>query len=358
MNKKEYYGPHFEQDDFIKNCPNYPFRPTILPAVDRIIAMGDIHGDLSVAIQMFKLAKLIDNEFNWVANPKNTIVVQVGDQVDSCRPTPNNDCRRTPTKYDKWYDMDVISFFDKMNEKAMKYGGAVYSLLGNHELMNVMGDLSYVSYKSSNNFKYTHNNKTYEGVQGRIEAFELGGPVSNHMGCTRNSVMIIGSNIFAHAGVLPKLASLLEGYVMNEKDKLRYLNKIVRDWLMKKITENNSVMDGILRNSDSSPFWNRIYGNVRQNQKLESCPKDLLNTIETFKIGQVIVGHTPQMNYNTNGEGIHGTCADNNGVNRLFKIDGGFSDAFKVFEDNGKIQVLEILNDSTFNILTGKKKYQ
>src|SRR5207248_3296699 len=106
-----------------------------------------IHGDLNLAIKSFKLAKLIDDYGNWIADPPNTVVVQVGDQIDSCRYVPGvNECHREIKPGDVAEDMKVLDWFDRMHEVAARSGGAVYSLLGNHELMNAEGDFRYVSH--------------------------------------------------------------------------------------------------------------------------------------------------------------------------------------------------------------------
>ena len=49
----------------------------------RIIAIGDIHGDFDVFIKTLLLGGVIDENNNWIAH--DTIVVQLGDQVDSFR---------------------------------------------------------------------------------------------------------------------------------------------------------------------------------------------------------------------------------------------------------------------------------
>ena len=88
VNKDKYdENNDYENKDrqiFQKNCPSFKYYPPILPAAERIIAIGDLHGDLDLSIRILKLAKLIDNDFNWIGG--NTIVVQIGDQLDSCRP--------------------------------------------------------------------------------------------------------------------------------------------------------------------------------------------------------------------------------------------------------------------------------
>ena len=356
----------FSEKEFLNDCPDYKFIPMILPATERIIAMGDIHGDLKLAIRSFKLANLIDDNLNWIANPPNTIVVQVGDQIDSCRPIPNvYDCQKRKYPGDKAEDIDVINFFNKMNTLASKYGGAVYSLLGNHELMNSQGRFDYVSYENYYNFKYEDPNtkKIYEGPHGRQEAFKPGGPIANLMACTRPSLLIIGSTMFVHAGILPVLATNLQYLNMDPEASLRYLNLIVRKWLLNKLTEEQRRDKKIfINNLRISPFWTRIYGSIPINTGLESADCDLYvkRALEVYSIGKLVIGHTPQLF--TNNDGINGTCyvKNNSGLdNKLYRIDGGFSRAFNIFnKNNNMVQVLEIINDKIFNIITDETLYK
>lgn len=340
----------FDEEDYLKDCPDYDFVPTVLPPVKRIIAIGDIHGDLNLAIKSFKLANLIDNNYNWIANPPNTIVVQVGDQIDSCRPIPNvYDCHKQKKPDDRFEDMSVLDFFNLMHTKAKEKGGAVYSLLGNHELMNVQGNFSYVSYENFYNFKYHNEGQLYEGPVGRKKLFSVGGPYAKKIACQRKSVMIIGSTMFVHAGVLPVLARKLDGYNLDLDTKMQHLNAIVRKWLLNKMfdVKNQQILIG-----DESPFWTRVYGSIPINTNLNSkeCFDSVANVMEVLKIGHLVVGHTPQMF--TNKSGINGTCYEKNGDHKLYRIDGGFSKAFQIFNKQGAIQVLEIIDDKIFNILT------
>ena len=78
-------------DDIEKICKDYDKVPHIFPAVNRIIAIGDIHGDLDLCKEYLKVGKVIDDNMNWIGG--DTVVVQVGDQVDRCRPMPGKKCR-------------------------------------------------------------------------------------------------------------------------------------------------------------------------------------------------------------------------------------------------------------------------
>jgi len=350
----------FSEEDFLKDCPNNKFVPTILPPVKRVIAIGDIHGDLQLAIRSFRLAKLIDENLNWVAKPPDTIVVQVGDQIDSCRFIPGvYDCHDKKYPEDQAEDMKVLDFFNSMDQKASKVGGAVYSLLGNHELMNAQGIFDYVSHDNFHQFKYKNDEgQTYEGSDGRKRAFEPGGPVSKMLACTRPSVLIVGSTMFVHAGVLPVLAKRLDHLGIDNESKLKYLNAIIRKWLLNKLSERTDKENSKLFLGDqkrkNSPFWTRIYGSIPENVPLDSsyCFDSIKKAIEVYRIGHMVVGHTPQLFTNKNG--INGTCYELNGDKKVYRVDGGFSRAFRIFDNNDLVQVLEIIDDKEFNIITDK----
>lgn len=336
-----------ERHTFQAQCPGFQYVPSVLPAVKRIIVIGDIHGDLDLAVRYFKANNLIDDRLEWVAKPSDTVVVQVGDQIDSCRPAiGSGECKVKHTEGDLPEDVKVMEFFDTMHKKASVVGGAVYSLLGNHEIMNSQGDFNYVSYENKNNFEYNG----HRGETGRRDAFAPGGSIAKQMACTRKTVLIIGSNLFVHAGIMPKLAYKLDQLDISNEDKVAYLNKAVREWLLNEVS-HDKVTSTVLNDMKLSPFWARVYGSIPEHTSMTDpkCADALGQVLSTFKVGSLIVGHTPQI---TNGtSNINGTCAGPNGVNKLYRVDGGFAKAFKV-ENGSKVQVLEILNDNEFNIIT------
>ena len=49
----------------------------------RLIVIGDVHGDLDKLKKALRIYGIIDNYDEWVCNPPNSIIVQMGDQVDS-----------------------------------------------------------------------------------------------------------------------------------------------------------------------------------------------------------------------------------------------------------------------------------
>ena len=130
----------------------------------KLVAIGDIHGDLIVAIKSLKLAGVIplnipDNirniqKINWIG--KDTVVVQLGDQIDRVRPNKlhNNLCIEEDCEIvdDEGSDLKIVCLFERLHSQALKQGGALFSVYGNHELMNVEGDFRYVSPKEFKEF--------------------------------------------------------------------------------------------------------------------------------------------------------------------------------------------------------------
>jgi len=338
---KPSYDVQKEWDNDCKSFSDTPL-PSVLPAVRRIIAVGDLHGDWKVTIESLKIAGVINETNEWIGD--DTVVVQIGDQIDRCRGYQYKCDNKNATINDENSDVKILKFFTDLHKQAQKKGGAVYSLLGNHELMNVMGDLRYVSYKGLSEFD-EENNNMIKGRKNRRNAFKRGSDLANFMGCTRQSAIIIGSNLFVHAGIVPKLA---------EKYSVKEINNLIRKWLLNKL-EDGKELKKVLKKTDYSPFWFRTLGQLAPNLDMENdggiCDKFVPPVMEIYNINNIIIGHTPQ-SFITD-EGINSTCS-----NHVWRVDVGVSDAFSVYDKektaknpNRNVQVLEILNDKEFNIL-------
>jgi hypothetical protein len=93
--------------------------------VDRIVAIGDLHGDYDSYIDVLRAAGIVDARGRWRAG--ETHLVQTGDVPDR-----GPDTRR------------IIAHLARLAKDAERRGGRVHALIGNHEAMNLYGDLRYV----------------------------------------------------------------------------------------------------------------------------------------------------------------------------------------------------------------------
>lgn len=226
-------------------CSEYSIHPQVIGPVDRIIAIGDIHGDFDYLIHLLKIARVIDNDYEWVGG--NTYIVQLGDQIDSCRPFYNHCSNKDATPNDKASDIKIIDFLDDLHEEAVKHGGAVISLLGNHEILNIEGDMTYVSYENMRESWGTHN---------RIKEFSNTGKIGKKIICTHPPAIIIGTNLFVHAGILPQIIEIIP-------DLKDILKQTIREHIMKMTPRDviNHMVSGILNGSLDKGFLYATYPN-------------------------------------------------------------------------------------------------
>ena len=89
---------------------------------ERIVAIGDIHGSYDGLTTILKRTGLVDEQLKWAGG--RTVLVQTGDYTDR-----GTDVRKA---------MDLLMQIEKDAKAA---GGQAIVLAGNHEIMNVMGDL-------------------------------------------------------------------------------------------------------------------------------------------------------------------------------------------------------------------------
>lgn len=349
-NKNEF--KYFDEIEFKKKCPDFKYQPVILEKKNRIIAIGDLHGDYERTIDSLILAKVMDKQNNWIGG--DTVVVQVGDQIDRCRPFDYKCNHSSATINDEDSDIKILKLFNNLHKQAIKKNGAVISLLGNHELMNVLGNLNYVSYLGLESFKdYVDPNnpnlKFNSGKDGRKYAFSVGNEYAKLLACSRVPSVIIGEYLFVHAGIVPEFLDKAHIY---DKEDLYKINLGLRSWLLGIIDKN--YVSHIVDSFEYSMFWNRVLGAIPSNIPVKNskiCRNYLKKVLNILKVGKMIIGHTPQ--FFMNKDGINQTCDG-----KLWRIDVGISDAFSKFDnefennqfgrkvmDLRKVQVLEIKND-------------
>ena len=94
--------------------------------VERVVAIGDLHGDYEQYINVMRSAGVLDKRGNWSGG--KTHLVQIGDITDRGA-----------------HSRKIIDHLVKLAKQAKRKGGYIHMLIGNHEAMNVIGDLRYVS---------------------------------------------------------------------------------------------------------------------------------------------------------------------------------------------------------------------
>ena len=99
---------------------------TLPPSNSVLIAIGDVHGDFDDFSAILQRVNLVDEQRHWTGG--TSTLIQLGDLIDR-GPKPR----------------EVLDLMISLDQQAEKSGGKVVSLLGNHEVMNIMGDLRYVS---------------------------------------------------------------------------------------------------------------------------------------------------------------------------------------------------------------------
>ena len=252
---------------------NYAFRFT---SNNKIIVIGDLHGDFDKLQRILIDANLIDNNNNWIG--KDTILVQVGDQIDSCRPIDNIKCIDKNIINDKADDLKIIYYLNELDDRARKHKGRVLSLLGNHELMNVDGDYTYVSKKNFDIFNTTDVSNNCNTYKQRRDYFSPGNRISVDLACNRHVILIIDRILFVHAGIIQQLIDMYD---------IQDINKLMIVYLLDNINSDQKMHFNKIFRTTLSPLHTREYS------KFSIC-NELDKILKKLNVDKIIVGHTPK----------------------------------------------------------------
>ncbi len=263
----------------------------------RIVAIGDLHGDLQAARAALRLAGAIDAEDSWIGG--DLVVVQTGDILD------RGDQERA-----------IIELFRRLGEEARSAGGAVHRLNGNHELMHAYHDFRYVTEGGWADYQDVPVPAVLDSLLDSLEvhqrpraaAFWPGGP-SARLLAEQKTALIIGSSLFTHGATLPFHVDL----------GLDEMNRAVRAWLLGEAEQPEWIR------GDNSPVWVRLYSDE---PNAAACDT-LSMVLESLGVERIVVGHT------VHRAGITSYCGG-----RVWCIDVGMAAHY-----GGRTEVLEIRGD-------------
>lgn len=219
----------------------------------RVVAIADVHGVPDTFRALLREVGLIDEAGHW-SGGGDTLVL-TGDLVDR-----GDDGRGA-------YDLVM-----QLEREAAAAGGAVHMLLANHEVMNLTGDLRYVS---EGDFAL------FGGPEARRQAFSLDGYYGRWL-FEKPLMIVVNDTLFMHGGLAPMLMDYtLESLHETSREQIR---AAAIEWMASGVYPRPS---GPPFDRDG-PLWYR--GSSRCNW--DSVGEMTMQILERYGVERVVVGHT------------------------------------------------------------------
>lgn len=244
---------------------NYPFNVKLHPVsrqpwkqqqAKKTFVMSDPHGRLNLVVSLLQGNCVIDKNLNWCFGSNQLVVI--GDV------------------FDRGYDVPQIFWLlYKLEAEAEAQGGRVTMILGNHEPMELAGDMRYAKPK----YKMLAEKLGIEYRSLFGNDTELGRWLS-----TRNAIQQIGRFMFVHAGI--------SGEFYERNIPVADVNDTISSVLFMKSKERkaHSELCKFLY-GNRGPIWYR--GLVLKTRKWSPLSSDSLDMVlQRYDIDRIFVGHT------------------------------------------------------------------
>lgn len=254
-----------------------------LPAVPRIVAVSDIHGQYDLLRRLLRANGVIDRNDNWALG-QDTLVI-AGDVFD-----------RGPQVTEAFW------LLYSLQQQAAQAGGAVHFVLGNHETMVLYDDLRYVNPKYLRSAQLL--GRSYPQLYGSDS-------VIGQWLRTRPVLLRIGDTLFLHGGVSPDALQLaLDPATTNAA----YQASLGRP----KAEVKADPITAPLYDGKTSPIWYRGYFNGQ----LDTT--GVQTVLDRLGLKRIVVGHTSMPHVSS----FHG--------DRIIAIDSSIKDG-----ENGELLFIE-----------------
>jgi hypothetical protein len=220
--------------------------------VDSIAAISDIHGEYNSYIKLMKSLGIIDDKLNWKFGKGHLVVI--GDSFDRGNMVT-----------------EVLWHLFGLEKQALKAGGMVHLLLGNHETLMFGKDFRYM------NRKYVK----VEAITG-VDYSKLYSAESVLGKWLRSQPAILSINdiIFVHGGVSIEM--------VRRKMKIEQINQIFSDMtLRQEVDHEGEVSDLKFLDGDYGPIWYRGFFSDKS-----FCESRLDSILTFYDKKHIVVGHT------------------------------------------------------------------
>jgi hypothetical protein len=349
--------------------------------IERVVAISDIHGAYKPMVRTLRSAGVLDEGLSWSAGKTHLVIVgDILDRGPESRPA-----------------MDLLM---RLEREAVAAGGMVHVLIGNHEAMNLIGDLRYVSRseyaafaaeeraverehwfkafterrappgKSPEEVRELFDRSFPEGFFAHREAFGPDGKYGEWL-LQKPIMIVINGTAYVHGGVSPMIGKVgldgvngtLHGEMVDYVDHLEvlfdsgallptdnfYQHPGILEKYMPPLDTSVEVLDAIAavkRLNDSSlhapdgPLWYR--GNVYCGALIEADRLDAV--LASIGARRVVIGHTPTSNRRIL-ERFNGT---------VIEVDTGMFGAY--YKGSGNAVVIEgdeisVINEASSEVL-------
>ncbi len=221
------------------------------PKVKKLVVLSDIEGNFAAFRKLLQANKVIGENLNWTFGDGNLVLV--GDFFDRGLQVT-----------------EVLWFIYYLEDKAKAAGGYIHFILGNHEIMNLSGDVRYVQQKYFDNAELL--NQKYETLYD--ENSELGRWLR-----TKNIVEKIGDIMCMHGGI--------SGYINRMNISITEINKLARPYYADNTFKYfDKRLDTIM--NDLGPFWYRGY----YLHPTAGIILQIDSTLSQFGVDHIVTGHT------------------------------------------------------------------
>jgi hypothetical protein len=170
--------------DFFPVLSHLDMIPFQWQEVERVVAVGDVHGDLNALLKILYKKNLVDREGHWVG--RDAHLVMIGDLINGGSGS-----------------LDVLDYLMELEKEVDFWGGKLHVLLGNHELRLLFGDVDALSHENLENLAREYYPSKVEMKNKVLRDFYYKSGRYFSWLSKKNLMEIINGVAFVHAGLNP-----------------------------------------------------------------------------------------------------------------------------------------------------------